>query len=110
MHSSLLAVAGLAGPLEPQEPEIRRLRTALVTESWLPGEESPASLISVSGVELLRHRPVSDVCGTSWILRFSDSSPCVPTKFSGVQQDRRRRRTNVLVAEACFYLLRAEDC
>ena len=56
----------------------------------------------MSSVGLLCHRPVSGVCGSSWILRFSDTSPCVPTVFSGVQQGRRGRWSNELIADACF--------
>ena len=50
---------------------------------------------------LLCYRPVSGVCGRSWILPFSDLSPCVPTNFSSAQQGRRGHRANDPVAHAC---------
>ena len=38
----------------------------------------------------------------SWVLRFIDTSARVPTVFSGVQQGRRGRKSNELIADDCF--------
>ena len=68
----MLAVAGLAGPQVLDSPQSQ-------SPGWFD--------LSVSGVGLLRHRPVSLVCGRSWILRFTDTDSIVPAEFCTIYFD-----------------------
>ena len=56
----------------------------------------------MSGVGLLRHRPVSGVCGRSWALRFTDTDSSVPPTALGVQQGPCQRELATFLLEVCF--------
>ena len=56
----------------------------------------------MSGVGLLRHRPVSLVCGRSWILRFTDKDSSVSPTALGVQLGPCRGEVATNTLDVCF--------
>ena len=56
----------------------------------------------MSGVGLLRHRPVSGVCGRSCVLRFTDTDSSVPPTALSVQQGPCQRELATFMLDVCF--------
>ena len=80
-----------------EESEILRPCTALVTDSWLLGTESPASLIRLRAALGCSVTVKSLACG-ALVLRFSNRNPSVPAVLSRIQQVRPRHTTGELIA------------